>query len=129
MTAAARTIRVLVIDDEPDIVEALRWCFKRDAVFTVETALCCEEALARAKSFSPDVILLDLVMPATDGWEVLRRLRQVPETESVPVVMMTAQDGAAEEEKVRGAGVHKVLVKPLDIADLLETVRSAVPAG
>ena len=124
---ASRPVKVLIIDDEPDIVEALCLRFKREASFTVETALSGADGLKKVKSFRPDVILLDLGMPVTDGWEVCRRLRADPETLNIPVVMMTAQDGAEEDAKARNAGIHRVLVKPLDLGKLVDSLRNALP--
>jgi len=124
---ASRPVKVLIIDDEPDIVEALCMRFKREHAFTVETALSGPDGLEKVKSFRPDVILLDLVMPVLDGWEVCRRLRVDTLTENIPVVMMTAQDGATADAKERDAGIHRVLVKPLDLGKLVDSLRNALP--
>lgn len=87
MAAATKPIKLLIIDDDQDIVEILCLCFKKDGSFAVETALDGAEGLAKAKSFKPDVVLLDVVMPRTDGWEVCRRLRWIlprPRSQSSP---------------------------------------------
>ncbi|MBI3552156.1 MAG: response regulator [Elusimicrobia bacterium] len=125
--ASPRPIKVLIIDDEPDIVEALCLRFSKAGSFCVETAFSGPSGLAKVKTFKPDVVLLDLVMPETDGWEVCKLLRADPATENLPVVMMTAQDGAATKERAREARIHRVLVKPLDLGALVETLRNALP--
>jgi DNA-binding response OmpR family regulator len=124
--AAARTpfkqIRLLIVDDEPDLVETLALRFRASGTFAVETASDGEKGLAKAAEFQPDVILLDLVMPNADGWEVCRRLRENPRTESLPVVMMTAHSTVETEDRAREAGVKRLFFKPFDYGELLKSL-------
>ena len=125
MAESERPVRLLIIDDDADIVEILCLRFRRDGAFQVEAARDGEAGLEKARTFRPDVVLLDVVMPRTDGWEVCRRLRQDPATAKTSVVAMTAQDGAADRARARGARVHSVLTKPFDLGSLLKTVLAA----
>ena len=80
--------RILVVDDEPEIVRVLRG-YLEQANYTVLTAYSGPEALRRARTESPDLILLDVMLPGMDGIDVCRTLRQ---TSSVPIIMVTAQE-------------------------------------
>lgn len=129
-TAAARAprqIKVLIIDDERDLVEMLSLRFASTGAFRVETAFDGDDGLEKVKAFRPDVVLLDLVMPKVDGWEVCRRLRADPSTANLPVVMMTGKSGIAPMSGPHPAGVHRVLLKPFDLADIVKTLLNAVP--
>jgi len=115
---------ILIVDDLPQNVRLL------DAVlspkgFRVATASSGEEALDVLAKEHPDLVLLDIVMPGMDGYEVCRRIREDPATAFLPVIMITASGG---EEKIRAieAGADDFVNKPFDQAELLARVRSLV---
>jgi len=103
--------KILIIDDEPVVVTLLR---NRVASrgFEVETATEGTAALEKAKTFRPDLILLDIAMPGMDGYEVCRRLKETPATRAIPVVIFTASQEAQLEEQARLAGASKLIRKP-----------------
>jgi class 3 adenylate cyclase/CheY-like chemotaxis protein len=116
------TARVLIVDDSPQNIRLL------DAVlsprgYAVLPAASGREALSKARSEDPDLVLLDVVMPEMDGYEVCRRLRADPATRLLPVIMITA---SGDHEKVNAleAGADDFIQKPLDQAELLARVRS-----
>ncbi|MCA9549383.1 MAG: response regulator transcription factor [Myxococcales bacterium] len=115
---------VLIVDDERDLVTTLEYNLEREG-FQTRVALSGEEALAQAaKSPTPDLILLDLMLPDLPGTEVCRRLRSVPATQKVPVIMLTAKD--AEIDRVVGfeVGADDYVTKPFSVREVLLRVRA-----
>jgi len=113
------SVRLLVVDDEPDIVELLSASL-RFAGYDVSSAANGKEALELAKSFRPDLVLLDVMMPGMDGFSVLTRLRG--EGHRVPVLFLTARD--ATEDKVRGltTGADDYVTKPFSLSEVLARI-------
>jgi DNA-binding response OmpR family regulator len=111
---------ILLVDDEQSIVAPLRYHLEREG-YAVITASDGEEALSRARSDRPDLIVLDLMLPKLDGWEVCRILRQESTT---PIIMLTARD--EETSKVLGLdlGADDYLTKPFSFQELLARVRA-----
>ncbi len=103
--------RILVVDDEPDILSLLVYQLSRDG-FRVSTAVNGRSALSSAASDPPDLIVLDLMLPVLDGYEVLRTLRQTDRTRDIPVVLLTAR--REEAERIRGFeyGADDYVTKP-----------------
>jgi DNA-binding NarL/FixJ family response regulator len=117
--------RILIVDDEPlnlDYLEQELECHG----FEIETAASGTEALERVAASSPDLVLLDVMMPGMDGITVLRILKADPETRLVPVVLMTALNSV--EDRVRGieAGADDFLSKPVDDRELLARINTAL---
>jgi two-component system OmpR family response regulator len=112
--------KLLVVDDEPNIVELLSMSL-RYAGFEVETAMNGRDAVKAAQSFRPDVVLLDVMMPDLDGFDVLRRLRG--EGAKVPVLFLTAKD--ATEDKVMGLtiGADDYITKPFSLEEVIARIR------
>lgn len=102
---------VLVVDDAPD-ARALYGEYLEFCGFRVETAADGEEAIAKAGTLYPAVILMDLAMPGMDGWEAIRRLRADGRTAAVPIVALSAFAFGDEPERARTAGADLCLTKP-----------------
>ena len=117
------TPQVLVVEDEADLVELLRYNLEAEG-FGVAAAQDAEEAMLRIAERKPDIILLDWMLPGTSGIEICRRLRARPETASVPIIMVTAR--GEEEERVRGlaTGADDYMVKPFSIPELLARINA-----
>ena len=103
--------KILFIDDEPVVLTLMKnRLASRD--FLVETAADGKSGLAKAKSWLPDLILLDIAMPGMDGYETCRSLKEMDETAKIPVVLFTAMQDADLEAFARAAGAAKVVRKP-----------------
>jgi two-component system cell cycle response regulator len=119
------TARVLVVDDVPSNVKLLEAKLSAE-YFEVVTASHGVEALAKIKSDQPDIILLDVMMPGMDGFEVCRRVKSDPASAHIPVVITTALDQTSDRVEGLNAGADDFLTKPIDDAALFARVRSLV---
>jgi two-component system OmpR family response regulator len=119
-------VRVLHVDDEPDIREVVELSLGLDPEFTVKSCSSGGDALVAAADWSPDLILLDVMMPEMDGPTTLARLRENPSTNEIPVVFMTARAQPRELKQFRDLGAAGVISKPFDPLTLAATVRDCV---
>ena len=119
------TARVLVVDDILSNVKLLEAKLTAE-YFEVATAFSGQECLARMAESVPDIVLLDVMMPGMDGFEVCRRIKADPATAHVPVVMVTALDQPSDRVAGLEAGADDFLTKPVDDAALFARVRSLV---
>ena len=115
-------MRVLAVEDEPDLLGSLLKALREDG-YAVDGAPDGEDGLYKAESYDYDAIVLDIMLPGIDGWELLRRLRK---TKKTPVLMLTARD--AVRDRVRGldTGADDYLVKPFELAELLARLRALI---
>jgi two-component system OmpR family response regulator len=115
-------MRLLVVEDEADLAASLARALREEG-YAVDTAADGEDGLHKALSWDYDAILLDVMLPALDGWQVLRRLR---ETKKTPVLVLTARD--APPDRVRGldGGADDYVVKPFDLDELLARLRALI---
>ena len=114
--------RVLVIEDESDILELLRFNLKKEG-YDVDTATDGERGVDHARSKAYDVVLLDLMLPGIDGLEVCRRLRADPRTESLPVIMVTSKGEESDILVGLGIGADDYVTKPFSIKELLARIK------
>ena len=114
--------RILVVDDDPEIVNLFAYALRR-AGYQVEGVLDSQAALERARQAPPDLILLDVMMPGMDGYEVARQLRAEAATSSTPIVMLTARALIADQVEGLQAGANSYLVKPVTPSVLVNKVR------
>jgi len=119
------TARVLVVDDIPVNVRLLEAKLSAE-YFHVQTASGGQEALTKVHDDPPDIVLLDVMMPGMDGFEVCRRMKQDPACAHVPVVMVTALDQPSDRVKGLDAGADDFLTKPVDDLSMFARVRSLV---
>jgi two-component system OmpR family response regulator len=114
-------LRVLVVDDEPNIAELLRMALRYEG-WDVEVALTGTQAVSTARKQVPDAVVLDMMLPDFDGMEVLRRLRA--EQDDVPVLFLTARD--AVEDRVAGltAGGDDYVTKPFSLEEVVARLRA-----
>lgn len=117
--ASSRPLRVLLVDDDPDIRAVARLALERLGGFEVEDVGEGEMAIERAAAAAPDLVVLDVMLPGLGGAAVLERLRGLP----APVVMLTARADPAEHRRLRQLGAAEVIVKPFDPIALPGQVR------
>jgi two-component system OmpR family response regulator len=119
--ADARSYRVLVVDDEPNIVEVIAMALRFQG-FTVERAGSGREALAAVSSFKPHLMILDVMLPDMEGFEVASRLGA--QRAGVPIIFLTARD--TTEDKVRGlsGGGDDYMTKPFSLEELVARIRT-----
>lgn len=115
--------RILVVDDEDDILHFLELVLG-DKGYDVITASNGHEALASAQANVPDLMLLDIMMPQMDGWEVLKLLRVDEKTAAVPVAMLSARTDAQDRVQGLQEGAVDYICKPFSLQDLLGKIES-----
>ena len=115
--------KILIVDDESTARAALETLLRREG-FEVSDADSGSSALAKCTSFRPDLILLDIVMPGMDGFEVCRHIKATPETRLTPVVLITGLSATVDRIKGINAGADDFLSKPIDFNELLARCRS-----
>lgn len=114
---------ILVVDDEPNIVLSLEFLMKKEG-YQVRTASNGKEALHALKESKPDLVLLDVMMPRMDGYEVCQAVRGDPELSSVCIIMLTAKGREIEREKGLAVGADDYVTKPFATRELVEKVKS-----
>ena len=119
---ASTLMRLLIVEDEEDLRRSLEKAMREEG-FAVDSAAEGRDGLYKAESCDYDAIVLDVMLPGLDGWEILRRLRQ---SKRIPVLLLTARD--AVRDRVRGLdlGADDYLVKPFNLAELIARVRALI---
>ena len=115
-------MRLLVVEDEPDLLRSLARALREEG-YAVDTAVNGEDGLFNAESIAYDAIILDVMLPKLDGWELLGRLRKRRKT---PVLMLTARDTARDRVRGLDTGADDYLVKPFDLGELLARLRALI---
>lgn len=117
--------KILVVDDESDIVETIKMRLEANG-YTVLTAVDGNEGYRKAKTDSPDLIILDLMLPGIDGYQVCRLLKFDENYRRIPIIMLTAK--SQEEDKMWGekAGADLYMTKPFKPQELLEKIKELI---
>jgi DNA-binding response OmpR family regulator len=117
---------VLVVDDEPNIALSLEYLMKEQG-FEVRVARDGEAALEALRERLPDVMLLDVMLPKRDGYEVCQTVRATPEWSKLRIIMLTAKGRAIEQEKGLALGADDYITKPFSTRQVIERVRQYMP--
>ena len=117
--------RILIIDDE-ERNRRLFEVFVRADGHEVELAASGEAGLIAAAAMQPDLILLDLMMPGRDGFEVARALRANPATKAIPIIVISSLDDVASHQRLISSGVDEFIVKPIDRWELSQRILKAL---
>jgi excisionase family DNA binding protein len=123
----ARGPMVLVVDDDDQVREVVRINLEIEG-YTVREAANAEEGLAQLEEDAPDLILLDVMMPQVDGWEMLRRVQERHGVGSIPVVMFSGKVDEAARVEAAERGASGFIGKPFDLRSLIEQTKQIVPA-
>lgn len=122
---ASRAPRILIADDNPQGVELLE-AYLSGLDFEVQTAVDGEETLRKVQAWSPEIILLDIMMPKISGFEVCKRLKSNPATRDIAILMVTALDQHSDIDRAVEAGTDDFLTKPINKTEFLLRIRSAL---
>jgi two-component system alkaline phosphatase synthesis response regulator PhoP len=120
MAATSKTI--LVVDDEEDVLELVKYNLEKNG-YRVTTASTGEEAISKARSIVPNLVLLDLMLPGIDGLEVCKQLKSNPKTEQVPVIMLTAKGEESDVVVGLEVGADDYITKPFSPKVLIARIR------
>lgn len=117
--------RVLIAEDDPHIVESLSFVLSRDG-FEVSAALDGEEALRRMRNDPPDLMILDVMLPKRNGFEILKLLKSDPALRAIPVIVLTAKGQPQDRRMAEALGVEDFMTKPFSNTDVVHAVRRFV---
>ena len=115
-------MRVLIIEDEPDLLASLAQALREEG-YAVDTADNGDDGLFNAEGTDYDAIVLDVMLPGKDGWEILASLRK---TKKTPVLMLTARDQSGDRVRGLDTGADDYVVKPFDLAELFARLRALI---
>ncbi len=122
MGAGSPTKRVLIADDEPNIVTSLEFLMEANG-YAVRTSRDGQDALEQVEEFAPDLILLDVMMPVRNGFEVCQRIRQNHDWRHIKIVMITAKGRDTEAAKGLALGADAYITKPFSNKEMVAKVR------
>lgn len=117
--------RILIVDDEPNIVMSLEYIFKKEN-FEVFIARDGEEAIEIVENKIPDIILLDIMMPNVDGYQVLKHLKLYEELSKIKVILLSAKNKASDIELGLRLGADKYISKPFSVKKLVKEVKELI---
>lgn len=117
--------RILVVDDEQDILDLVKQILTEEG-FEVITALNGEEGLEKVYSQAPDLMILDIVMPGMDGWEVCRKIREDPLYKHLPIIVLTVNRTKIDKIKAFNLGADEYITKPCYSKELLARVKTVL---
>src|SRR6204780_1079900 len=115
-------MRILIVEDEPDLLRSIAQALREEG-YAVDTAPDGEDGFYKAENYDYDAIVLDVMLPKMDGWEILARLRKIKKT---PVLMLTARDQSRDRVKGLDTGADDYVVKPFDLPELFARLRALI---
>tara|TARA_R110002094_G_scaffold116837_1_gene112668 strand:- start:417 stop:779 length:363 start_codon:yes stop_codon:yes gene_type:complete len=119
-------IKLLHVEDDADIREIAQMSLDMTGEFEIVQCESGEDALKTVQGYTPDVILLDMMMPGMTGKQTLEHMRLMPHLADVPAIFMTARAQQSEQDELRGMGASDVISKPFDPMTLAEQIKAAM---
>lgn len=113
--------KVLIVDDEIHVIKILQFKLKNEG-FEVLQALNGPDAIELAKAQAPDVILLDIMMPGMNGYEVYEALKEDDRTSEIPIVMVSAKTREADKSKAEDLGIEEYVYKPFSLQNIVDVI-------
>jgi len=113
--------KILIADDRSEVVELVKVTLEGEGYQTID-ASDGREALEKIKREKPDLILLDIIMPRMDGFEVLSKVKKDPKTKDIPIIMLTAKGQKSDQEKGEELGATGYIIKPFSPSALLKRI-------
>ena len=121
-----KKIKILVVDDDTDILMIIRYCLKSASDFELKCVISGQEAISIAMEMEPDLIILDVMMPEMDGVATLKAMKLIPKLAHIPIIFLTAKVKKEEIEEYFRLGICEVIIKPFDPLSLPATLRKIV---
>lgn len=121
-------VRILIAEDERHIVETLTFVLEREG-FGVSAAFDGDEAIRQLRSNPPDVLVLDVMLPKVNGFEVLKQVKADPALKHVPVIVLTAKGQAQDRRMAEDIGVEAFMTKPFSNLDIVAAIRRITGEG
>ena len=115
-------MRILIVEDEPDLLSGLAQALREEG-YAVDTANDGEDGFYKAENYNYDAVVLDVMLPKMDGWQILARLRKIKKT---PVLMLTARDQSRDRVRGLDTGADDYMVKPFDLPELFARLRALI---
>ena len=128
MMTTPGNFKILLVDDEPNILVPLEFLMTQQG-YTVEKATNGQEALSKMTVFRPDLVILDVMMPGIDGFEVARRIRQNENLDNTRIIFLTAKGSQADRRQGYSMGGEVYISKPFDNDELVNTVSEVLEFG
>ena len=128
MQVPESSAKILVVDDEPNIVVALEYLLQREG-YVVYKAYNGQQALETLHSLTPDIVILDVMMPGMDGFEVARKMRNLPSLECTKIIFLTAKGTERDKESGYASGAEYYMIKPFDNDVFISTVNEIMAYG
>ena len=123
-----KSAKILLVDDEPNILVPIEFLMKQQG-YEVRKAFSGQEALDTLSGFIADVVVLDVMMPGMDGFEVAKRIREHPDLQNTRILFLTARGSEADRDKGYSTGGEVYLTKPFDNDDLVQVVAEVLEFG
>ncbi len=128
MDISGSSAKILVVDDEPNIVVALEYLLQREG-YEVRKAYNGQEALECMETWTPEIVVLDVMMPGMNGFEVARLLRQLPSLELTKIIFLTAKGTERDKQSGYASGAEYYMIKPFDNDVFVSTVNEIMAYG
>ena len=119
--------RILIVDDQKDIVELIRFKLENEG-FECLVAFDGEEGLQKAKKHKPDLILMDIMMPKINGYQVCRLLKSDENYKNIPIIMLSAKDQESDKFWGKESGADDYVTKPFDFEELFQKIQGYLEA-